>query len=73
MIVTRFGSTLMCFSKIGNVHRATAPKPTNKIRFENVSIRYPVITIRNGGQAKQGTPRQLRVANHTTSTSRLFD
>src|SRR5262249_52169755 len=40
MIVTRFGSTLMCFSKIGSVHRATAPKPTNKIRFENVSIHH---------------------------------
>src|SRR5215510_3751376 len=40
-IVIRFGSTLMCLSKMGSVHRATAPKPTNKMRFENVSIRYP--------------------------------
>ena len=35
------GITLMCFSKMGSVHRATAPKPTNKMRFGNASICQP--------------------------------
>ena len=41
IIVIRLGSTLRCLSKMGSVQRATAPKPTNKIRFGNASIRYP--------------------------------
>ena len=32
MMVMRFGSTLMWRSRMGSVHRATAPKPTNRIR-----------------------------------------
>src|ERR1700722_4994477 len=38
MMVMRFGSTSMCRSRTGSVHRATAPKPTNKIRWENGGI-----------------------------------
>src|SRR5262249_26125025 len=39
IIVIRCGSTLMCFNKIGRVHRATAPKPINEMRFANDNIR----------------------------------
>jgi hypothetical protein len=38
MMVMCWGSTLMCFSRVGSVHLATAPKPTNKTRFGNASM-----------------------------------
>src|SRR4029450_3937999 len=38
MIVMRLGSTWTCRNRIGSVHRATAPKPTNRIRREKVGI-----------------------------------
>jgi len=73
MMVIRFGSTLMCFNKIGSVHRATAPKPTNKMRFENVSIHHLFITIRKRGAPKTRHTKPLLIANHATSTSALFN
>src|SRR5262245_53495485 len=38
MIVIRLGSTWTCRNRIGSVQRATAPKPTNRIRLEKVGI-----------------------------------
>ena len=40
MMVMRLGSMLRCLIKMGSVHRATAPKPTNKTRFANVITEY---------------------------------
>src|SRR5262245_6992000 len=39
MIVMCVGSTLICRSRTGIVQRATAPKPTNRMRFEKVAMK----------------------------------
>ena len=38
MMVMRLGSILRCLIKMGSVQRATAPKPTSKTRFGNLTI-----------------------------------
>ena len=38
MMVMRLGSTFTWRNRMGSVHRATAPKPTNRIRLENPGI-----------------------------------
>ena len=78
MIVMRFGSTLMCFSRMGSVQRATAPKPTNKMRFGDKNIRYPRRLInrvnRSAAQKNEAGPiRALRFAEQGTAPVRLAD
>ena len=46
----------MCLSRIGSVHRATAPKPTNKTRFGNAII--PLFLPAVVTEAKQATTRK---------------
>ena len=68
----------MCFSKMGSVQRATAPKPTNKMRFGDKNIRYPRRLInrvnRSAAQKNEAGPiRALRFAEQGTAPVRLAD